>query len=516
MHPDATNPSTSLHRYARNPGSRGPHRKLARARAALASLRPFGARPALAPAGPGGFSDALAAQASAGSRRHARLLNSAARRGRDWLQAASARRQAPIPGAPAPWFQGLRKWSPGVLPPLLALMLLGGMVIASRQESRAGSLIPPSAAPILFLIYFVGGGLFGIGLYFAPNTRWWLGILSGGMLLYAAATLWVLAGTLADVAAGVLLAALVAWYVRRHAETVGQGKVLVTTFAGGYFRTIGPGMTVLLPGERVRATVETTDRQFACPTQRARLTSADGGDYIARAAATVAYHTTAQSAHLAVLASDAWERDLHELANQTLREALAEWGHRMLAEEDLPERFLARTMLHELREQARQRGIAVLWVSVRDIWLTPEDEVIPVAEWEASGAADGGLGEDAASPVTPAGGPVAATQGHGADVQLHTPRPAAAGLPPIAEARVASEDQAREELAPEALADAYEAVREGHVTDPETVREIARAFLRVAADPELEESFPYDAAAAAQILMDRAASLERHAARGSL
>ncbi|HEU5440169.1 MAG TPA: hypothetical protein VFU88_12845 [Ktedonobacterales bacterium] len=515
MHPDSTNPYTPPHRFIRNLDSRGQHRgRLTRLRASLKSLRSLGMRPALAAATSGGFPDALAAHGSAAGEQRARPLSGAARRWRGWLQAATARRQAPIPGAPASWFRGLRKWSPGVVPPLLALMLLGGMVLASRQQSRAGGLIPPSAAPILFLIYFVFGGLYGVGLYIAPTTRWWLAVLSGGVLIYAAATLWVLAGPLAVATAGVLLAAIVAWYVRHHTQTVAQGTVLVTTLAGGYFRTISPGMTVLLPGERVRAAVETTDRQFACPAQRARLTGPDGSDYIARAAATVAFHTTAQSAHLAVLTSDAWERDLHERANQTLREALTEWGHRVLAEDDVPERFLARTVLHELREHARPNGIAILWISVRDIWLTPEDEVIPVAEWEASDAADAEAGGNTASPVTSAGHPASAAQGHASDTQPNVQQPRAGGLPPIADARAESDAQAKDELPPEALADAYEAVRDEHITDPATVREIARAFLRVAADPELDEDFPYDAAAAAQILMDRAASLEHHATHG--
>lgn len=521
MHPDSTTPYTPPHRLTRNFDPSGQHRRLTRLRATLAtlatlaSLRPYGARPALASASAGGCSHAPAAQGPAVGGKRARPLSGLVRRWRGWFHAAHTRRQAPILGTPAPWFQGLRKWSPGIVPPLLALMLLGGMVLASRQESRAGGLIPPSAAPILFLIYFVFGGLYGVGLYIAPTTRWWLAVLSGGVLTYAAATLWVLAGPLGLATAGVLLAALIAWYVRHHTQAVAQGRVLVTTLAGGYFRTISPGTTVLLPGERVRATVETTDRQFACPTQSARLTGPDGGDYIARAAATVAFHTTPQTAHLAVLASDAWERDLHELANQTLHEALAEWGHRMLAEEDVPERFLARTVLHELREQARPNGIAILWVSVRDIWLTPEDEVIPVAEWDASVGADAEAGRDMASPVASGGQPANAAQGHGPDAQPDVQQPSAGGLPSIADARAGHEAQAKEEPPPEALADAYEAVRDGHITDPQTVREIARAFLRVAADPELDEDFPYDAAAAAQILMDRAASLERHAAHGA-
>jgi hypothetical protein len=65
------------------------------------------------------------------------------------------------------------------------------------------------------------------------------------------------------------------------------------------------------------------------------------------------------------------------------------------------------------------------------------------------------------------------------------------------------------DMPPEILSDAYEAVREGRIHDPETIRGIAQAFLRVANDPELNAEFPYDALAAARILRERAKRLDR-------
>lgn len=63
-------------------------------------------------------------------------------------------------------------------------------------------------------------------------------------------------------------------------------------------------------------------------------------------------------------------------------------------------------------------------------------------------------------------------------------------------------------LSADVLSDAYEAVREGRITDPETIRQIAHAFLKVARDEDQSAAFPYDALAAAHILLDRAKSLE--------
>ncbi|MGZ3676516.1 MAG: hypothetical protein ACXVCO_19605, partial [Ktedonobacterales bacterium] len=82
-------------------------------------------------------------------------------------------------------------------------------------------------------------------------------------------------------------------------------------------------------------------------------------------------------------------------------------------------------------------------------------------------------------------------------VEQARPSPASPAPPP------------REALAPEALSDAYDAVREGHILDPATIRDVANAFLRVASDAEQSATFPHDALGAARILLERATSLER-------
>ena len=56
----------------------------------------------------------------------------------------------------------------------------------------------------------------------------------------------------------------------------------------------------------------------------------------------------------------------------------------------------------------------------------------------------------------------------------------------------------------EVLIDAYEAVRSGHISDPETIRGLAQRFLTIARDPEANNNFPFDAERAAQTLFQRA------------
>ena len=447
---------------------------------------------------------------------------------------SQAQPQAPVPLLPAPWFRAARRWSPGLFPPALALALFGALALIGHLAGRGPDILPPADVLPLAIIYLIGGTLFGIALYFAPTNNIWLGLVAGGAVLYVLATLWVLAGPLAVAAVAVLLAVPVYFYVRHHLHTVPAGQAVVTTLAGGYHRTLAPGTTVLVPGERTLAAVETGDRQLSLPSQRVRLTDPDGEGFVARAAATLAYHLTPDQAHLAALASGDWEHDLRQQAVESVRTALAQWGRRLLDGEELPERFLARTALDDLRPRARPIGVTILWVNVRDIWLTPESEVIPVAEWEDVDAAPADDGIAGAEDITDPTGRASSGASSGASGDAYqnwppaqtadqrpspapasasAPAPTAAGaLPPIDDALSMlgnSEPLEREALTPEALADAYDAVRDGQIADPATIREIARAFMAVAAEAELAESFPFNAAAAAQILMERATALER-------
>ncbi len=420
-------------------------------------------------------------------------------------------RQAPLPLLPAPWFRAARRWSPGIFPPLLALALVGALVLIGHLAGRGPGIVPPADVLPLALIYLIGGTLYGVALYYAPTNNVWLGVLAGGAALYILATLWVLAGPLAVAALTMLLAVPVYFYVRHHLHTVPAGQAVVTTLAGGYHRTLTPGTTVLIPGERPLASVDTGDRQLALSTQRVRVADPDGAGFVARAAATLAYQVVPAHAHLAALTAEDWERDLRERAAQSLRAALDKWGRSLLAGDELPERFLARTTLDDLRPRVRPSGVTILWVNVRDIWLTPESEVIPVAEWEGVDTeaapgddADAEADDDAYyhAPARSYGEPPAPRAAPTPQGPQRAASPSAA-LPPIDDPQAGlwdSEPLERDMLTPDALADAYDAVRDGHITDP-----------------ELAETFPYNAAAAAQILMERASALERAAlGRGNL
>jgi len=72
---------------------------------------------------------------------------------------------------------------------------------------------------------------------------------------------------------------------------------------------------------------------------------------------------------------------------------------------------------------------------------------------------------------------------------------------------VAASQEAKNEI----LIDSYNSVRTGRITDPETIRELARRFFEIENDPEANRNFPYDAGAAARILLRRAKLYEDQA-----
>jgi hypothetical protein len=300
---------------------------------------------------------------------------------------------------------------------------------------------------------------------------------------------------------GIVIAMCVFLYARRRIVTVPDHRAQVTRLGRAYFRTLRPGMSVLLPGERTFVALDTSARSFVTPPCQVRIESAEGVVYAPRATAEVIYHLVPTRAHLAVLASDRWEEDVRAAASRALDDALADWAIQLLDEEEPPaEGYLARTTLVRLRDATRPCGVHIDTVKVQQIRMQPESEVIP-AEWAR-----------VARPPLAASVPAI---GERMEFQaLATPPYAPAPRQALTPSTSLEAPPLPEDLAPEALSDAYDEVRSGHITDPATIRRIARAFQAVAADPSLNERFPYDAAAAARILFDLAASMDGQATPG--
>ena len=423
---------------------------------------------------------------------------------------------------PAPtgalWYRLLRHWSPGLIPPVMGVLLLLAAGSLATHPLGHLTLVDPRVLVRLFVVYLVVGTLYGLGLYFAPDpTRWWL-VLVSGLATYIISTFAVVGGVTTGVIVTVVICALVTRYCFKHRQRVESGHVMLTRLGGGYHRTLQPGWAVLVPGERAIATLDTTERRYTCPTQRAGIHIDASETYVARAAATVSFNLLPREAYHAVTAPDRWERETHDLVCAALEESLTQWGTEMIRTEGaVPERMLARTFLDHLRSQARERGVHVIWVSVRDIWLAPEGETLPVDEWGTDATDE----PDASADDLDLDDTVYAAQSpRQSQTPPLTPHPHASGLPfddedesgggALAATATAAgaEPQIDPANAADVLADAYDAVRERRIQDPATIRQIAKAFLHVASDHDLNASFPFDAMSAARILMEQAKHIE--------
>jgi len=440
---------------------------------------------------------------------------------RPWLlagrRANRGRQTGEVAPAPALWFRTFRRWSPGMMPPLLGtlLLLLTG-ALATHHIGQSAPLVDAHTLLTLFLIYLICGTVYGLLLYLSAGaTTWWI-VLTSGMAGYLLATVFVIGGPLTGGFAAVLLAAAVGRYGHRHVQPIADGTVAVTAFAGGYHRTLRPGMAVLVPGERVLATLDTSERRITCPTQRISVRGERGVTYLAHASATVAFNIVPAEAHRAAVLGQRWEHELNDLVCAALQRALAQWSAAVLvATSEVPDRLLARETLQYLREEARARGVHIVWVSVRDIWLAPEGETLPVEEWdreEGDGAKREDDGEAPVATALPRRAPVPAPalpSPQLEDSMDETLEPEPEPEPKEEGVDATPAAAPTPEMSPEVLSDAYEAVREGRIHDPDTIRGIAQAFLRVANDPALNAEFPYDAVSAAKILRERAKRLDR-------
>jgi hypothetical protein len=391
---------------------------------------------------------------------------------------------------PHTWLPAVRTWSPAVAPPVLGLILVFIATLPTAPSSRNGA--PPSnTLPTLFLLYFLCGVVYGLCLYFATSLDSWAKILLGGGVLYSLAALWFLGGPVLLVFAFVLYGGVGLYYVHSRRHDVPSDCLHITTLLGRYWRTLPPGRALLLPGERVHSEVANPAKQYTTPLVLVHLCDAHGSRYIAQASAIAGYCYSPTDALSKRAMPEKWEDELYKTIRETLRDVLAVSGHTALEatqpgqpppRQDRSGRHiegqeLAQALLDQLRRHVSSQGIAVGWVRIRDLLLSPDPRFSTSAKVEQE-----------TKVVLPPLGSVSRQKNSG----------------------VASSDDSDEQetLPVEALLDLYDTVRINYITDPETIRSIAEAFRSLGYDQGRSASCPYDAKEVAKLLFQYASSLE--------
>ena len=397
----------------------------------------------------------------------------------------------------------IKRWSPAVLPPLVGiLLLLLALVFASQSGIVGAPSVSPTVLIELLAIYLVLGMVWGFTLYLATDTLRWLLVVLGGLVSYLVVTASVYWGMLGGAILVVLIAALCAWYARRHTQSVPAGSATITTLAGAYLRTLPPGVWALAPRERVHTTLEIRDQTIICAPVELHLLGEDGQPMIARAAAKVGFRLSTASAHHAVLAPEEWTRELRAVAAATLEQSLDEWARLpQRASAASPAEQLGAIYQRDLVERTGEFGLRHITVNVQDAALE--------SEGESEGDAMQPDRANITQPIVPAP-PHAETMAVRSSTQpLRVPETPAQPAPSTgAAAGSLAPPPLPDALDPAVLKTAYQAVADQRITDPTTIRAIADAFATIARDPVRVTKVDFDAERAARILMGLAAKLE--------
>jgi regulator of protease activity HflC (stomatin/prohibitin superfamily) len=435
--------------------------------------------------------------------------------------------------------------------PLLIPLLLGGLsflltlpwVLSNRAYLHQNFLLP--IALVFLAIMVAQGWLLFITGSNAPT--WWLHIVWGtaGFLLVSFIVIFGPATSFFLFLGLLIIGIVLLW---QYFHSVPDGRADIVYSFGKYRRTLFPGPNFLLPWEKVEHQLSTLETQWLCPLQRVPISRNED----VQLAVTVSYKLMPEDSHLVLGISD-WKATLEEyflatiqsVANELKPEDLIDPTLNLLSRRtasgnpissDLAlledsstrwDRVNDRLQLC-IQDKVARWGVHINSVHVRDITFLPRVSVptdtdslmldVGATRGKASTStpqltaqvrprqAETGTPEKtekpqpATSSAVPASTPAAAP----ASAQPAQPSPtsaASAAATPISSKRI------NEEM----MRAMYDAVRDGHIKDPLTIRNLALRFEAIANDHEISKDVDFNAAHAAQQLYRRAGILEAQA-----
>jgi len=404
-----------------------------------------------------------------------------------------------------------RQLSPVLVPLPFAVLIF---LFTLPANLKGQSYIPAVPLAIILLTLVVIQGTF---LYYAGtnDSLWTLYTILG----YA---LFLLVGAYALFGLGACLFLLFILLVigivmgGRAMRQVPEGYVDLVFSFGRYSRTLFPGLNFILPWEKVHGRLNTQETTWTSPMLQVNISR----DQDVEIAATLTYQLMPEDAHIAALYMKDWEESLRQHFIGTIKSVVKElspadfvaWSHHVHGRGAVVETFVDPTTItrwdrlnvllrRRLQDQMAMRGILVNLVHIQDITLIPH--LAPVGGPPPGMLAPQGVAMDmgamrGAAPVQQAR-PVAAMPAPSVSPAIPVAAPVAVQPPPIA--------VPKPEMF-EAMIEMYNSVREGRITDPDTILKLAARFNAVARDPEVSQTFNYDSERAAQNLYQRARALK--------
>lgn len=404
-------------------------------------------------------------------------------------------------------FATFRAISPVLVPFMLGSTCFGILLLLSFTDTTLPLAIEAEGLVPIFFVYAATGVILAAALGYAPNDTIWSLAMVTGLILFGAITVWAVFGLLAGIALVVALLLLLSVVVRGQMHTVLEDTVHAMVLFGKHNRVLHPGFNLRLPGEQVWAIVNTAEVTIAMRLQSVALHNG----YRIDIAASTACRAIPERAFLTAPHGNEWPEHVRCCLELTLRETLGEMqpDELLLTEAALREPAQGDPLAVRLRGRLQHLvggwGIQVAWVRPHS-WqpiagMPAARSVTPSGPLHLAARPDVASGPHpvAASPAQSI--PVAPSHGnHPASGPFRLPdvaamrglsRGALLPLPPAMRSGVPT---------PEALAEAYAAVRERRISDAGTILRLAESFDTLAGDPVLGPHLPFDAREAARNL----------------
>lgn len=416
-----------------------------------------------------------------------------------------------------------RQLSPILVPLPFAVLIF---LFTLPADARGVSYLPALPLGIILLALVVIQGTF---LYYAgSNDTLWMLYTIGGyalFLLVGAYALFGFGGTLLLLAIFLVIGVI---FGGRAIHQVPEGYADIVLMFGRYNRTLLPGLNLLFPWEKVHSRMRTQEVTWSSSPVQVNISR----DQDVKLIASITYQLLPEDAHIAALNIANWEESLHQhflgtiqsVVNDLSPSDVVAWAHHVhtssaeeLANPVTETRWdrLNTALRIRMQDQMATRGIHVSLVHVQDITVIPH--LAPIGQSAAAQLAPH------AAQMAPlaAARPVDASMTRGADAaparpfDMHAmpapPTQQAAPPPAAQQAQSAQAEHAYLPIVPvpnpamyETLIEMYNSIREGRITDRAVVLDTAARFQAIANNPEASSQFNFDAARAAQNLLQRA------------
>ncbi|HEY7357791.1 MAG TPA: SPFH domain-containing protein [Ktedonobacterales bacterium] len=389
-------------------------------------------------------------------------------------------------------------------------------------------------------IFAAIGVIQAVVLLYAPNDAFWTVGVVGGFLVFVSAIFFIFFLPIFALILSILLLSLGGVALRERYYPVKEGTVAVMGLFGRYNRTLQPGFNLRIPGEKLLGVVETQSSRYE--TRVPPITLVSGEQIMLGVAMT--YQVVPGEEHLAIRLTKDWQKPIQQQLQAVVQDEISilsiqdfrhtggaytpPGGYAAADVEDdqgaSPLERINERLTNAMSMKVADRGVAIHEVKARLLGPPQLPGGAPAAQQQALPASfrpAPSAHPTVALPFTPQGAGQAAgdalqgTSDAGSLPFLAAPAgmvgyqvpsmypPGQPVAPPALEVggpQINAQPEPMSLLSAQALAEAYDAVVRHRITDLATIQRIISQFEAVAADPDLSQEVPFDAAAGARYL----------------